>query len=335
MKKIILVLFVFFVYLTSTAVDINALKKSAEQGDAKAQYNLGVCYYNGNGVEKDYQEAVKWWRKAAEQGDAKAQYNLGVCYSNGDGVEKDYQEAVKWYRKAAEQGIAVAQFNLGLCYDYGNGIPRNKIEAYIWYVLSSKNRNDYVNKNIKRLESEFGKEQFSEVQFRLGAYFYSKKDYQEAVKWYRKAAEQGDAEAQFYLGLCYSNGDGVAKDLKEAAKWWRKAAEQGEAAAQYNLGVCYSNGNGVAKNYQEAVKWYRKAAEQGMAEAQCNLGFCYGEGIGVIQNKVKAYAWYALSSKNGNDLGNKNMKIFEKELTQSQIEEALKLAEKYDKGIFD
>ena len=65
------------------------------------------------------------------------------------------------------------------------------------------------------------------------------------------------------------------------------------------------------------------------------MGFCYGEGIGVIQNKVKAYAWFALSSKNGSDVGNKNMKILEKELTQIQLEEALKLAEKYDKGIFD
>lgn len=115
----------------------------------------------------------------------------------------------------------------------------------------------------------------------------------------------------------------------------KKSAEQGDAKAQYNLGVCYYNGNGVEKDYQEAVKWYRKAAEQGIAEAQCNLGLCYDEGRGVIQNKVKAYAWYALSSKNGDDVGNKNMKLLEKELTQTQLEEALKLAEKYDKGIFD
>lgn len=115
----------------------------------------------------------------------------------------------------------------------------------------------------------------------------------------------------------------------------KKSAEQGDAKAQNALGACYYNGYGVEKDYQEAVKWYRKAAEQGDASAQCNLGFCYGEGRGIIQNKVKAYAWYALSSKNGSDAGNKIMKIFEKELTQYQLEEALKLAEKYDKGIFD
>ena len=112
-------------------------------------------------------------------------------------------------------------------------------------------------------------------------------------------------------------------------------AEQGDAMAQCMLGLCYAEGNGVEKDYQEALKWYRKAAEQGDAMAQCNLGLCYDEGRGVIQNKVKAYAWFALSSKNGNDVGNKNMKLLEKELTQTQLEEALKLAEKYDKGIFD
>ena len=82
--------------------------------------NLGVCYGNGQGVEKDYVEAVKWLRKAAEQNNAKAQLNLGLCYGNDQGVEKDYGEAVKWYRKAAEQNDAKAQLkgtseNLSLC----------------------------------------------------------------------------------------------------------------------------------------------------------------------------------------------------------------------------
>ncbi|MGN6890600.1 tetratricopeptide repeat protein, partial [Neisseria sp. P0014.S004] len=70
----------------------------AKQGNAKAQYNLGGMYYNGQGVRKDYAQAVQWYRKAAEQGNAKAQYNLGVMYEKGQGVRKDYVEAVRWYR---------------------------------------------------------------------------------------------------------------------------------------------------------------------------------------------------------------------------------------------
>ena len=85
------------------------LVKKAEAGDAKAQFNLGVCYANGNGVAKDEKEAVKWYTKSAEQGNATAQYNLGVCNYNGIGVGKDEKEAVKWYTKSAEQGDAAAK----------------------------------------------------------------------------------------------------------------------------------------------------------------------------------------------------------------------------------
>ena len=187
-------------------------------------------------------------------------------------------------KRAAEQGDASAQFNLGCCYDFGEGVEKNL---------------------------------------------------QEAVKWYRKSAEQGDAEAQFNLGCCYKRGEGVEKNWHEAVKWYRKSAEQGYASAQFNLGCCYDRGEGVEKNLQEAVKWYRKSAEQGHAKAQFNLGYSYDFGEGVIQNKIKAYAWYALASKNGNEKASKNMRIIAKEMTPSQIEKALALAEKFDKGIFD
>ena len=86
------------------AKTVELWRKAAEQGDIEAQYNLGVCYYNGIGVMKDLSKAVELWRKAAEQGDTEAQYNLGVCYYNGIGVIKDLSKAVDLWRKAAEQG---------------------------------------------------------------------------------------------------------------------------------------------------------------------------------------------------------------------------------------
>ncbi|MDD5434959.1 MAG: tetratricopeptide repeat protein [Nitrospira sp.] len=76
--------------------------KLAEQGNAEAQHNLGVCYGNGYGVEKNPAEAVKWWLKSADQGNAKAQFSLGYCYSWGLGVEKDDERAKKWVFKALE-----------------------------------------------------------------------------------------------------------------------------------------------------------------------------------------------------------------------------------------
>lgn len=89
----------------------------------------------------------------------------------------------------------------------------------------------------------------------------------EAVKWYRKSAEQGNAGAQCNLGYCYANGTGVSQDHVEAVKWYRISAEQGCAVAQFNLGECYEYGNGVLKDIPEAIKWYTKAAEQGDEEA--------------------------------------------------------------------
>ena len=143
MKKFLSIIFIIFVsVILSFAANIDELKKAAEQGDAKAQCNLGICYDFGKGVEKNPTEAVKWYRKAAEQGFAQAQYNLGNCYANGDGVEKNRSEAVKWYRKAAEQGNATAQYNLGICYYKGTGMIQNNIKAYAWIAVASANGYD-------------------------------------------------------------------------------------------------------------------------------------------------------------------------------------------------
>ena len=119
------------------ATAFRLMKPLAEQGYAKAQYNLGVMYHKGEGVPADHAEAVKWFRKAAEQGYAKAQYNLGVMYRIGDGVPQDNTETMKWYRKAAEQGIADAQYFLGVAFDSGQGVPQDSVQAYMWYSLAA------------------------------------------------------------------------------------------------------------------------------------------------------------------------------------------------------
>ncbi len=125
------------------------------------------------------------------------------------------------------------------------------------------------------------------------------KNMTEAVKWFRKASEQGLAKAQHNLGVCYDEGLGVAKNMTEAVKWYRKASDQGLADAQCNLGVCYLEGEGVAKNMAEAVKWFRKAADQGLDEAQCNIGVCYANGWGVEENESEALIWFRKAARQG------------------------------------
>ncbi len=90
------------------------LVQKAEEGDAKAQFSLGVFYSSGEGVTQDDKEAVKWWTKSAEQGNAWAQSNLGACYIKGIGVTQDYKEAVKWWKKSAMQGNEGAKKELQL-----------------------------------------------------------------------------------------------------------------------------------------------------------------------------------------------------------------------------
>ena len=126
-------------------------------------------------------------------------------------------------------------------------------------------------------------------------------DYAEAVTWYRKAAEQNLARAQFNLGICYQHGYGVAKDEVEAAKWYRKAAEQGNAEAEAVLGTCYYKGDGVSVDYREAVKWARKAAEQENARGQLILGACFEGGFGMAQDYGEAVKWLRKAAERGDD----------------------------------
>lgn len=157
-----------------------------------------------------------------------------------------------------------------------------------------------VSGNSKTTSTGASDPQNAEDWFTLGQNAFKAQNYEEAVKCYRKAAEQGNVVAQNNLGFCYSKGYGVTQSRAEALKWYRKAAKQGNAAAQNNLGDCYFFGLCVPQNCAEAVKWYRSAALQGDAVAQHNLGFCYAGGYGVSKNRAEAIKWYRLAAEQGN-----------------------------------
>ena len=105
----------------------------AEQGDPGAQSNLAFLYSHGQGVPRDDDEAVRWYRKAADQGYAMAQNGLAIMYHQGRGGAQDDAEAVRWFRKAADQGYAKAQYGLGFMYDNGRGVPKDHAEAVRWF----------------------------------------------------------------------------------------------------------------------------------------------------------------------------------------------------------
>jgi TPR repeat protein len=111
---------------------IKLFEPLADQGDPRAEIQLGIIYYLGLGTSKDSAKAAMLYRKAADQGNAIAQQDLAELYFFGDGVAQDYGLAAKWYLRAANQGNAISLYKLGLMAAKGQGIPQDNVQAYRW-----------------------------------------------------------------------------------------------------------------------------------------------------------------------------------------------------------
>jgi TPR repeat protein/V8-like Glu-specific endopeptidase len=310
--------------------------KSANQGHAGAQYNVGNMYYKGDGVVKDYTIAREWFEKAAEQGHARAQYNVGNMYYNGDGVDKDDKKAFEWFQKAADQGHVQAQFNLGVMYEKGVGVKMDLTKAVAYYGQAANQG------HIK-------------AQYNVGNMYYNgdgvDKDYAKAVAYYGQAASQGHVKAQYNLGNMYYNGDGIEKNYAKARECYQKAARQQNADAQVRLGVIYYNGHGVTQNYTKAVAYYGQAAHQGHAGAQYNVGNMYYNGDGVDKDDKKAFEWFQKAANqgdaqaqfslcimyvNGKGVDKDDEKAFEwcqKAADQGHVQAQFNLGVMYEKGV--
>jgi TPR repeat protein len=319
-------------------------RRAANQGYVTAQRLVGVFYYNGwGGVAVDYPEAAKWYRKAADQNETTAQWCLGDCYAKGQGVPQDYEEAVNWYRKAADQGDATAQYKLGdfnlrilkndaeavkwyrraaeqndsaaqdvlaRLYRDGQGVMTNLVEAYKWFNLAAASSDDLggIAARFQRddLVKQMTADQIAEAQ-RLSHEFQPHKESaaeninRQQFEDTKAKAEKGDAIAQYNIAVFYWKGQGVISDWAETEKWLRKSAEQGYPAAQVFLASLLIQGKGVVikKDEVEAAKWYFRAANQNDAEAQLGLGYCYYSGQGVPKNPVEAAKWFELAHAQG------------------------------------
>lgn len=161
---------------------VRAAQVKAEAGDAEAQLELGNAYFSGDGVLRDVDQALRWWRAAAEKGSVVAQLNLGTASMSlgEDGVK----EAVKWLTKAAEAGDEGAQRNLGLLYLTGNGVTRHLQKAAIWLHKSAAQGDATAQYNLA-------------VMFENGQGV--AKDPPEARRWYERAARSGHPGAVAWM----------------------------------------------------------------------------------------------------------------------------------------
>ena len=155
---------------------------------------------------------------------------------------------------------------------------------------------------------------------------YDREDYATAIALYRPRAENGDAEAQYRMGMMARFGWGVDKDAEVAARWLRKAAEKGHPQAQAELGTMYRLGRGVTADTQEAARWLRSAALAGVGIAQLSIGRMYRDGVGVQRDLVEAYAWFTAAGENSVMDGLAYRSEIARQMTPDQIAEGKRLA---------
>lgn len=146
----------------------------------------------------------------------------------------------------------------------------------------------------------------------------------------KQAAEKGDADAQFILGVKFGSGEGeVTPDFAQAITWLRKAAEQGNTDALCALAESYDRGLGVAQDYRQAMALYREAAEQGNTSGQRGLADMYSLGKGVPQDFKLAYVWYSVAAASGDLLGRDIRDLYIEKLTPEELADAQTLAGEY------
>ncbi|MDR0542929.1 MAG: carboxypeptidase-like regulatory domain-containing protein [Dysgonamonadaceae bacterium] len=271
------------------------LEMRAKSGDAKAMASLGRQMFQlAIGKDKYVETALEWLIKAAEKGSEQAYQEIWVEYGQDRG---DYpyvepaltQKALAFLQKKAKEGVAAAQVYLAMSYDYGwFNLKENSAEAKRLYKLSAAQGNDYAQLNV-------------------GNFAFADKNYDEALSWYKKSAEQSNGDAAYAIAEMYFKGEGVAQDYAQALQWYEKAKT---GVALYQIGKMYYEGAGMAQSYAKAAEYFKQAEEKNEGNAVFLLGKMYYNGEAVPKNLHEA------------------LKYFEKASFVFDNEEAKKMAEK-------
>jgi len=233
-------------------------------------------------------------------------FDTGNKYFYGQGTfTQDYKSAAYWYGKAAIEGHAGAQFMLGSMYYEGKS-------GAVYYARTISGGSATEIRGVPKDEAKglelihkAAEQGHAGAQAWLGDLSARNGNKDEAITWWSKAAEQGNRNAKLKLDL--------EENKKEAAEQFaatQKLAEQGNVVEQYNLGVMYEKGQVGAPNRVKAEEWYLKAAKQGHALAQNNLGSLYAKGFGgVPKNEAKAVEWFQKAAEQGEAVAQYNLGV--------------------------
>lgn len=241
---------------------LTCFQKAAEAGNAEAEYNIANFYADGIGVAEDIEMAAEWLKKAAEKDYPEAQNALAAMYYRGIGLPQDFEKAAKWAKKAASYDIEGSQFILASLYFAGKGVPQDFDKAAELFLKVENKGGDLVKEAQSLLF----------IMYLKGLGVPQNDD--KAAEMLRNASDLTLAEAQFKIGDIYNQGDAdleIAVDVKKAVRWFRMAAENGDAQAQNYMGIAYYQGKSVTKSVTDAKYWWQKSADQGNVDAQKNL----------------------------------------------------------------
>ena len=187
------------------------LQEPIKDGNAEAQFTLGLIYWQGLGFPKNGKESIRLFMLAAEQGHARALNVLGYSFERGIGIPTDIEKAIHWYREAVKEDEPRALNNLAILYSNGNGVPHDVAEAeQLWRRAVNQGHTPAMHNLASLYFSGNG----------------HPRDTVEAERLWRESANLGDASAAFKLGVMYGNGDGVDADLAQAYAWFHRAASR-------------------------------------------------------------------------------------------------------------
>jgi hypothetical protein len=283
------------------------LQLCADAGYAPAFVESHLPMATGLYQQGDYKGAEKIFRQLAEKGNPSGMYYLGRMYASGQGgLPEDYAEAFDWYSSAALANQKDAQYALAVMYEAGKGTGKNPEEADHWYEKSAQN--GCAAAQYQRAESAFAEASRWAEQVAIDEGNKSLQDadnskYRQnlelAVAWYRKAASQNYAGAQYMLGRLSASGEGLSQDFRASVAYYEQASGQGFPDALFYLALMHHSGLGVEKDADKAVSLYEQAVEQGSRAAMFYLGNCYYYGNGVDQNARKGELFYRNTALGG------------------------------------
>lgn len=263
-----------------------------------AEYELGVRYANGEGVEKDLAKAAECYEKAAKQGSREAMLALSHCYRDGLGVRKDQQEAVKWLIRASKQSLPAIKELAKRYYD-GDGIGGSHEKSAELLRIGSDiysdsdcmrelgiryargdgvdpDRRKAVSLYLRHIDSQCSLDGAGGYRFGMGV----RANYGCRIAYWAKLAGKGDAASEYRLSECYFDGLGVEKDVEEGYRHLQRAAELGHQSAQLDLSIAYSlDGGCLKRDCALSLKRLTLSAKQGCRLALFFLGRRYLSGF--------------------------------------------------------